>query len=144
MAIIVKPSSVYKGVEATFSLSKNELAGLSIVFNDSFFSDTNNWQKINVNFKSSTGNQTKTVEFDATVLNPTGSFFASEKARDIFLIESIHIVDFDLQVFIVPRSALNTAEFDIELDIVGGVEKTALLLEDGQTLLTESGETIVT
>jgi hypothetical protein len=141
MAIITKPETIYKGQEASFSLSKTELANLPIVSNDPYFQNTSNWLKVVFNFKSSAGNQSKIVEFDATLEDPMGSFYSSSRARDQFQIQSIHIVDFDLQVFIIQRSQLSVADFDIEL-VSNGSSEDLLLLEDGQSLLSESGESI--
>lgn len=141
MSILIKPDVVYKGQENTFSLSKNELAGLQTIFNDPYFQNQDNWMKVVFNYKSSSGNQSKLIEFDTTQLNPTGTFTASNRARDVFEIQSIHIIDFDHQIFIVPRSHLDTQLFDIELN-VNMSTSTLMLMEDGGVLITENNELI--
>lgn len=116
MAIITKPAGgILKGVPASISLSKSELSALSIIVADSYFSNTSNWNKVILKYRSSTGKQYETVQFDATLSSPTGNFLVSIKARDAFEIQTIEIHDFDNDIFIVPRSALNVADFDVAL-----------------------------
>ena len=141
MAILIKPDVVYKGQENTFSLSKNELAGLQAVFNDPYFQNPENWMKVVFNYKSASGNQTKIIEFETTQLNPIGTFTASNRARDLFEIQSIHLIDFDHQIHIVPRSQLDTQLFDIQLN-VNMASSTLILMEDGGVLTTENNELI--
>lgn len=112
MAILTKPS-VLKGVSSQFSLNKSELASLSIVSNDSYFSDMSKWKRVSMIFKSSFGNQHKVVEFNATQESPIGHFLISEKARDVFEILKIKIIDFDGGFLNIPRSELNVADFHI-------------------------------
>lgn len=116
MAIITKPAGgILKGVPASISLSKSELSALSIIVADSYFSNMTNWNKVILKYRSSTGKQYEAVQFDATLSSPTGNFLVSIKARDAFEIQTIEIHDFDNDIFIVPRSALNVADFDIVL-----------------------------
>ena len=116
MAIITKPvGGILKGVLASISLSKSELSALSIIVADSYFSSTSNWNKVILKYRSSTGKQYEAVQFDATLSSPTGNFLVSIKARNAFEIQTIEIHDFDNDIFIVPRSALNVADFDIVL-----------------------------
>lgn len=116
MAIITKPvGGIVKGVSASISLSKSELSALSIIVADSYFSNTSNWNKVILKYRSSTGKQYEVVQFDATLSSPTGNFLVSIKARNAFEIQTIEIHDFDNDIFIVPRSALTTADFDIVL-----------------------------
>lgn len=116
MAIITKPAGgILKGVPASISLSKSELAALSIIVADSYFFNTSNWNKVILKYRSSSGKQYEVVQFDATLSSPTGNFLVSIKARDAFEIQAIEIHDFDNDIFIVPRSALNVADFDVVL-----------------------------
>jgi hypothetical protein len=115
MAIITKPvGGVLKGLPATFTLNKSQVLALSIVSNDEYFSDSNNWKKIILKYESSEGKQQELVRFDTTLASPTGFFFVSEKARDLFEIKSLKIVDFDGDILVIPRSALISSEFDID------------------------------
>ena len=115
MAIITKPvGGILKGVPATITLNKSELSALTLVSADSYFSVTANWNKIILSYKSSEGNQQEIVEFDATLSSPTGFFDVSLKARDLFEIQVIKIIDFDGGIFTIPRSELTTADFDVE------------------------------
>lgn len=118
MAIITKPvGGVLKGVPATFTLSKVELLAVPMVSADSYFSDSDNWNKVILKYKSSEGKQYEVVEFNATLSSPTGTFSASEKARDEFEIQTLEIIDFDGGIFIVPRGSLTVAEFDIDFSV---------------------------
>jgi len=114
MAIITKPAGgILKGVPASISLSKSELSALPLIIADSYFSNASNWNKVILKYRSSSGKQYETVQFDATLSSPTGNFLVSIKARDAFEIQTIEIHDFDNDIFIVPRSALNVADFDV-------------------------------
>lgn len=114
MAIITKPAGgIFKGIPATITLNKSELAALSSVSSDSYFSVTTNWNKVILSYKSFEGNQQEIVEFDATLASPTGFFDVSTTARNLFEIQVIKIIDFDGGIFIVPRSELVTADFDV-------------------------------
>jgi hypothetical protein len=118
MSIITKPSSISKNVAASFSLSKSELAAVASVVADSNFSDSANWKKVFLNYKSSPGNQHRFVRFDATVENPTGDFLCSLKSKDIFELESIVIKDFDNGSLVIPANELTASEFKINMGTV--------------------------
>jgi hypothetical protein len=112
MAIITKPS-IYKGQTAAFTLSKSELLQHAMVVADSYFSDSSNWYRVNVVYKSSAGSQYEIVEFDATLSTPEGSFLVSNQARDSFEIQKLVILDFDGGFLEIPRSEVQASEFDI-------------------------------
>ena len=114
MPILTKPT-ITKGTPATFTLDKSLLAALPSVANDTYFSNQSNWSKIVLSFKSATGSQNEVVVFDATLATPTGTFLISLRARDAFNIIKIDIYDFDNGGISIPRSALNAAEFDIDM-----------------------------
>jgi len=130
MAIITKPvGGVLKGLPATFILNKSQVLALSIVSNDEYFSDSNNWKKIILKYESSEGKQQELVRFDATLASPTGFFFVSEKARNLFEIKSLKIVDFDGDVLVIPRSALTVVDFDVDFAAIPSSE----IAFDGRT-----------
>ena len=116
MPILTKPT-ITKGTPATFTLNKSLLAALPSVTNDTYFSNQSNWNKIVLSFKSATGSQNEVVVFDATSATPTGTFLISLRARDAFNIIKIDIYDFDNGGISIPRSALNAAEFDIDMGV---------------------------
>lgn len=118
MAILTKPSVILKGTPAIFSLSKSELLALAIVQNDDYFSDMQNWSRVNLKYRSSVGKQYELVEFNATSDNPTGIFSVSSRAKNYFQIISIEIFDFDGGVFVIPRSNLNTSLFDVKFPVM--------------------------
>ncbi len=138
MAIITKPSSIMKGESFTFSLSKSELADLQILNSDSYFRDTDNWDKVVLNYNSSIGNQHKSLTFNASDISPSFVFSTSDKARNSFIVYSIDIIDFDGQIFSIPRSELNAEDFD--LDLSGSVTESFLLLDDGDSFMLDSDE----
>lgn len=114
MSILTKPN-VSKGVSAQFSLNKSELLQHPLVENDAYFSDSLNWYRVNIVYKSSEGSQYEIVEFDASQSVPVGSFLVSDKARDEFQVIKIKILDFDGGFLEIPRSQLNSEDFDISL-----------------------------
>jgi len=115
MAIITKPT-VVKGQTATFSLSKSELLQHPKVVQDSYFSNSQNWYRVNAVYKSSEGSQYEVVEFSASIANPVGTFLVSIYARDVFQIQKLVIFDFDGGYLEIPRSELNTSALDIFLE----------------------------
>lgn len=127
MPIITKPASIEKDAPATMSLDKSSLAAVSMVAIDPYFSDSSNWSRVHVYYKSSVGNQKEVLRFDATEANPETVFLVSQKARDGFQVQKILILDFDNGSFEVPRSALNTAEFDVDM---GAAPVSALITAD--------------
>jgi hypothetical protein len=112
MSIITKPQ-VTKGASYQFTLNKSELASLPLVIADSYFSQVSNWYRVDVVYKSFTGNQYEIVEFDAQDQSPIGNFSVSSNARDSFLVQKITIIDFDGGFFEIQRSELPTSDFDI-------------------------------
>lgn len=121
MAIITKPT-ISKGQANEFDLSKSELAAVSKVVNDSYFSDQTNWYKVIIEYKSTEGNQHEMMIFDASEASPKGNFEVSEKARDDWEVQSVKIMDFDGGYLKLERGDLTVADFDILLSaIVGSV-----------------------
>ena len=108
-------NAIVKGTPATFTLDKAELALNSIVAASPYYSDMANWDKVTVVYRSSVGNQSEKVVFDATQTTPTASFSASATARDIFEVVRVTIFDFDSGYISVQRVDLVTAEFDVDM-----------------------------
>jgi len=117
MAILTKPT-ITKGQANEFDLSKSELAAISKVVNDSYFSDQANWSKVVVEYKSAEGNQHKMVTFDASDESPKANFELSEKAKDDWEVQSVKIMDFDGGYLKLVRGDLTVEEFDIALSSV--------------------------
>lgn len=115
MPIITKPTNIEKNVNASFTLDKSALAVVPSVAASSYYSDSSNWSKVLVCYKSNPGTQKEIIVFDATVSSPESNFLVSERARDIFQVQQIIIVDFDNGDFVIPRSQLNVSEFDIDM-----------------------------
>lgn len=142
MAIISKPSVIYKGTPATITLFKTNLKNNHIV-SATKFSDFSNWKDVYINYVSAEGNQRIVVGFDANDGFQSGTFSASERARDSFIVQNIMIVDFDGEILKVNRSDLNVLDFDIQLTSGSESEEFVLLLEDGSRFLLESGDFLV-
>jgi hypothetical protein len=117
MPILTKNETPAKGQKAEFELDKSALAA---IVSDLYFQDSDNWKSVEMVFKSNPGNQRRVVKFDASNTVETtalASFYASDRARDIFEIEKIVINDLDGGEFRVNRSELTVAEFDIDMGI---------------------------
>jgi hypothetical protein len=143
MSIISKPAIVYKGTPAEFTLFKTNLLNNHIVSSNSTFNSFSKWSRVYLNYKSSEGNQRINVVFDDSDSFFKGTFSASERARDSFLIDYLMIVDLDGEVLKIDRNNLNVLDFDIQLNIGSESEEFVLLLEDGDAFLLESGEFLV-
>lgn len=117
MPIITKPSSIQKNTASEFILNKSELAQLPSILADDYFSDTSNWKEVVLYYKSNPGKQKEILRFDTSLANPFAYFLVSEKARDIFQVYKIAIVDFDNGTFEIPRSELTVGEFDIDFSV---------------------------
>ena len=115
MPIITKPSTIEKNSPAIFTLNKSDLAQITSVLNNPYFSIQNNWKNVIICYKSSIGNQKELLRFDATLSSPTASFLVSDKARDIFQVQKIIIQDFDGGSTVVNASELNSSEFEVDM-----------------------------
>jgi hypothetical protein len=119
MAIITKPT-IAKGQANEIDLSKSDLAAVSKVVNDSYFSDQTNWSKVAMEYESDTGEQIEMLIFDASQESPKANFEVSEKAKDNWQVKSVIIMDFDGGYLKLGRGDLTVADFDIALGSVGG------------------------
>lgn len=115
MAIITKPTNVEKSVSSIFSLDKSQLSLIPSVASDAYYSNTSNWKEVVVYYKSNVGNQKEIVRFDASLASPQATFLVSDKAKDVFEVQKIAIIDYDNGFVFVNRSELNTPDFDIYL-----------------------------
>lgn len=119
MAILTKPT-ISKGQANEFDLSKSDLAAVSKVVNDSYFSDQANWSKVAMEYESDTGEQIEMLIFDASQESPKANFEVSEKAKDNWQVKSVIIMDFDGGYLKLGRGDLTVENFDIALGSVGG------------------------
>lgn len=133
MPIVSKPASIEKNTVAVFTLDKTVLANVASVVADSYFSDMLNWSEVLIYYKSSEGNQREILKFDAIMASPTANFLVSEFARDIFEVQKIVIKDFDNGSFVVQRSELVAAEFDVDMSVVA--EPTLFAQESASSVL---------
>lgn len=114
MAILTFTTSPEKGTSTEVSLNKTELAALSEVSSDSYFSDQNNWSSIRIVYGSTEGGQKVLLYFDPSEITPTTDFVLDATSRNVFEVLEIRIIDKMLGKLIIPRSSLNTAEFDVD------------------------------
>lgn len=122
-------NAIVKGVGSTFTLDKAALAANSVVSADPYYSNMVNWDRVTIVYRSSVGNQSHKVIFDATQTTPTAPFFASDRARDIFEVVRVTIFDFDSGFISVQRADLTTAEFDVDMSsIPSAIEPFSLTL----------------
>jgi len=142
MAIISKPSVIFKGVPATFTLFKTNLISNHVVAGTRF-ADFTIWKDVYIAYSSAEGNQKILVNFDSGDNFQSGTFSASERARDEFLVQTLIIVDLDGEVLKIDRSDLNTAHFDVQLTSNSESDEFVLLLEDGSNFLLDSGSYLV-
>ena len=112
--MILNKPSITKGAAATLTVDITSLAAHPTVTADAYFSDTSNWYKVAILFKSTAGNQTETAIFDATNVTPSSVFMISNKARDVFKVSAIKIYDFDGGYLLVNKQDLNEVEFEID------------------------------
>lgn len=108
-------NAIEKGVGATFTLDKAQLALVASVVASAYYSDQSNWKSVILNYKSSTLSQTTSIGFDASLASPTGIFNVATQATDIFEIQTISIVDFQNGYFVIPRSQLTVVDFDVDM-----------------------------
>lgn len=144
MAIITKPT-ISKGQANEIDLSKSDLAAVSKVVNDSYFSDQTNWSKVAMEYESDTGEQIEMLIFDASQESPKANFEVSEKAKDNWQVKSVIIMDFDGGYLKLVRGDLTVADFDIVLGSVGGdvgaifqssLTASSITLSSGDTIAT--------
>lgn len=113
MAIITFGSTPGRGVSALVTLNKTELASLSSVSGNAYYSDQSNWTRVILYYESSNSRQKEVVTFDASESSPIGTFLVSDKSRGNFLIKTITIEDKDDGYFQILRSELNVVDFDV-------------------------------
>ena len=140
MSIITKAGAPVKGSPTEFTLNKSDLALVSSVAADVYFSDLTNWKNVIVYYGSSVGNQKQILNFNAAETSPSFNFLVSSRARDIFEVQKIIIQDFDGGCIIVPRSELNTSEFDVDMSAAPALNE--LYFETISTGVTRSGNSI--
>jgi hypothetical protein len=112
VAIITKPATIEKNSAATIVLNKSQLAS---EIADAYYADSANWKEVFIYYKSSTGNQRKILKFNASQTSPEATFLASLKARNIFQVQKIVVMDFDGGSILIPRADLTVADFDIDM-----------------------------
>lgn len=116
MSIVTKPISIVKGIPANITLNPVELEEHTAI-TDGFYSSQSNWEKVVIFYRSSIGNQKKTLVFDVENENFTGIFRSSVRARSIFYAQTIFLHDYDGAYFAIKRESLTVGE-RADLDIL--------------------------
>lgn len=113
MALITIPASPEKGVAQQYSLNTTDLFAL---VSDDFFKDQNNLKVINLVYQSSVSNQLDQISFipnGSVTLNAMSSI--SDKARDIFNVKSIVLLDKQNGRYIVSASEIpNVGNYQLD------------------------------
>ena len=137
MSILIKPAKIDRDSLTEFTLNKQELAQLTAVSEDSFFSDMNNWKSVSIVYRSDIGDQNSVVKFDATKSEPKSTFLATFNARDLFEITKVTIEDFDGGKLEIYKEDLPVEQFNIALpEYMFYEDDDIILLENGDKLLT--------
>jgi hypothetical protein len=145
MAIISIPSKVVKGQPAQITLFKGELLSNQVVSSNFYFSNQANWNRVEIIYKSEVGNQKAVVSFTKSDNFAPSTFLVSEKARDVFVLDFIRIIDSDGQILVIPSTSFTASQFTIDMTEETNPDSDGfvLLLEDGNTFLLESGDLLL-
>jgi hypothetical protein len=81
-----------KGSTSVATLNKS--AAVALAGSDTYWSEQNNIKTVIVTFKSTTGNQKRTLEFDFTVASPTDDLVFPLRSRDDFTIIKVLLLDY--------------------------------------------------
>lgn len=144
--MLTLPSSLNKGEELVFALNKTQAVAAAT---DVWFQDVNNIRRAFVVYRSTIGNQRKTLEFDFAEASPTAKATWSARSRDSYTVEQIVLEDKDGDVHPIPSSAFPAGK-DVSF---GSVQVPAIIenyrpnntvyasLMDGSTLYIGGGFT---
>lgn len=105
MALLTIPA-ITKGAEATVTLTKSDLIALAPVVASSWFSASSNANiaSVKVIYKSTAGNQKKSLFFDFSQTTPSSKVLFSTHARSTFAISKIIVQDFDQGTLVIQGS----------------------------------------
>lgn len=104
--MITALNSLQKNQPLSFSLNKSELFASVL---DEYFSIEANVKKAIFVYKSEEGHQRKRIEFLISDLNPSASVTFSLKAKDVFILEKIILIDYDGGTFALSASVVSSS-----------------------------------
>jgi hypothetical protein len=104
MALLTGLGNVAKNAATQLTLNKTEL--FALVPAGDFFKTQSNVDKCMVVYKATSGIQKKTLIFDLSQGSPVANLVLSDKARDVYTLSNIYLVDFDGGVFPVPATSI--------------------------------------
>lgn len=110
--------TVQKGQDNIFELDVNLLLTDVQANKDSYFHNINVWGRVMVTYDTDQGGQTEHIEFNPARNPSSGIFNISSEARDIWEVQAVTIVDKDGGSIVYYRDELDTAYFDIDLNVV--------------------------
>lgn len=119
--MITLPGSLQKNQPLVFSLNKSELFA---AVSDEYFSIEANVKKVVFVYKSTDGHQRKRVEFLTTDENPSDSVVFSLKAKNVFNLEKIVLMDYDGGAHVLSASVAPSA---LVLDFTGEGEPPSVV-----------------
>lgn len=105
--MITVPNTLQKDQPLTFSLDKQALFS---AVSDDYFSIEANVQKVVFVYKSEDGHQRKRIEFLISDASPSDTVTFSSKAKDIFDLEEIVLIDYDNGTFVLHPSTVSSSE----------------------------------
>jgi hypothetical protein len=116
---IIAVGSPDKGQSNDITLTRSELVTkVTNLGADAYFQDPNNWKSVVLTYRTDSGNQVNDVVFDGQLGAPIGDFNPSADARDLWIVQSISIVDFDNGSYRIEKSDLTEPEFaDIDFGV---------------------------
>lgn len=119
MGFLTLPSGVVeKGISYQVSVSKSELALNSKVAADSYFSNSNVWNRFTATYQSTNElDHIEVMNFDATIASPVSNFLVSEFSIGSFRILNFVIHDFDGGTLELTRDDINVTEYDISMPL---------------------------
>lgn len=112
MAIITKPTNVYKDYENVYTVSVAELLLHPKVSPDSYFNNSSNWKTVFVVYEADNSNQRENVEFEIAEAQTTGLFEITDTGRNNWKIQALIIQDFDMGYLRLEREDLDFNSLD--------------------------------
>lgn len=125
--MITIPNTLQKDQALTFSLNKTELFA---AITDDYFSIESNVQKAIFVYRSEDGHQRKRIEFLIADASPSDTVTFSSRAKDVFELEEIVLIDYDNGTHVLHPSAVSSSERTLNF-VSGPTPSTVYFAFDG-------------
>jgi hypothetical protein len=122
--VLISLTQAEKGQPLTVTLDVTELAAISKISNDSFFSDRSNWKSISIEYKSPVSEQKKIITFnyDGSDAFNQDIIFSTRYIGNTSNIQKIYISGFDNASIQLNRSDIPlVSNYDILLEVAAGL-----------------------